>query len=35
MPAKMYDLTAIQASGIPLSDKMLKYGNAIELCKSI
>lgn len=30
MPAKMYDLTAIQESGIPLSDKMLKYGNAID-----
>ena len=26
----MYDLTTIQASGIPLSDKMLKYGNAVD-----
>lgn len=30
MPAKMYDLTALQLSGIPLTDKMLKYGNAVD-----
>ena len=30
MGAKMYDLNSLVASGIPLSDKMLKYGNAVD-----
>lgn len=30
MGAKMYDLTSLQAAGIPLTDKMLKYGNSVD-----
>lgn len=30
MPAKMYDLTSFATAGIPLTDKMLKYGNSID-----
>ena len=30
MQPTMYDLTSLMKAGIPLSDKMLKYGNAID-----
>ena len=30
MAAKMYDLTSLEFAGIPLSSKMLKYGNGID-----
>lgn len=30
MGAKMFDLNALAQSGVPLSDEMLKYGNAVD-----
>lgn len=30
MAARMYDLTTLEASGIPLSKEMLKYGNSVD-----